>query len=136
MNDKKYNIYINNTKFEVSEEIYKEYYKEKEHSKYLRKEERKVSIVSYEELSNKLSAEDIIADDTVDVENEAINNIMISKLKEALKTLSEQELELINSLVYQEMSEREFSKRTGIPQKTVNNRKNKLFHKLKKILEK
>ena len=28
MNDKKYNIYINNTKFEVSEEIYKEYYKD------------------------------------------------------------------------------------------------------------
>ena len=41
--DKTYKIYISDTEFEVSEEEYKEHHKIMEHSKYLRKEERKVS---------------------------------------------------------------------------------------------
>ena len=39
-----YKIYISDTEFEVSEEEYKEHHKIMEHSKYLRKEERKVTI--------------------------------------------------------------------------------------------
>lgn len=42
--DKTYKIYISDTEFEVSEEEYKEHHKIMEHSKYLRKEERKVTI--------------------------------------------------------------------------------------------
>ena len=49
--DKTYKIYISDTEFEVSEEEYKEHHKIMEHSKYLRKEERKVTILSYEGLA-------------------------------------------------------------------------------------
>ena len=45
--DKTYKIYISDTEFEVPEEEYKEHHKIIEHSKYLRKEERKVTINNF-----------------------------------------------------------------------------------------
>ena len=63
--DKTYKIYISDTEFEVSEEEYKEHHKIMEHSKYLRKEERKVTILSYEGLMEELNVDSIVADGTM-----------------------------------------------------------------------
>ena len=101
-NDKKYYIHINkNVKIEVSKEQYIQHHKEREHHKYLKKEEMKVPIMSYEGLGENLSAEDIISDRNVDVEESAIKNIMIESLHNAIKTLSEEEFFLIDRLIYQ-----------------------------------
>lgn len=133
--DKTYKIYISNTEFEVSEEEYKEHHKIMEHSKYLRKEERKVKILSYESLDDGLSAEDIIPDTSVDVEETAINNVMIGELRKILTTLSKDELELIEHLVYEEKSEREVAKKYGISHTALGKRWDKLCEKLRKLLE-
>lgn len=131
----KYYIYLSNIRFEVTESEYKKYYKELEHSKYLKKQENNATIVSYENLSDDLSGEDIIADTTVNVEETAIHNIMLDKLQEALKTLNDDELDLIDNLIYQEKSEREYSDISGIKQKTINNHRHNVLAKLRKILE-
>lgn len=133
--DKTYKIYISGTEFEVSEKEYKEYYRDLEHSKYLHKEERKVKIVSYESLYDGLSAEEIISDTSVDVEETAINNVMIGELRRILTTLSKDELELIEHLVYEEKSEREVADKYGISHTAVGKRWDKLCEKLRKLLE-
>lgn len=134
-NDKTYKIYISDTEFEVSEEEYKEHHKIMEHSKYLCKEERKVKILSYENLDDGLSAEDIIPDTSVDVEETTINNVMIGELRKILTTLSKDELELIEHLVYEEKSEREVAKKYGISHTALGKRWDKLCDKLRKLLE-
>ena len=59
----------------------------------------------------------------------------IRLLRHALLELEEKELNLIISLYYKGLSEREYSQKTGIPQRTINDRKHRILAKLKKILE-
>ena len=59
----------------------------------------------------------------------------IRLLRHALLELEEKELNLIISLYYKGLSEREYSQKTGIPQRTINDRKHCILAKLKKILE-
>ncbi|MDO5845210.1 MAG: hypothetical protein Q4Q53_08730, partial [Methanocorpusculum sp.] len=66
---------------------------------------------------------------------EAINNILIEKLRHSLTKLSDTDLYLIEQLIYNEKSEREVSKLIGVPQKTINDRKRRILAKLKKLLE-
>ena len=134
MKDKKF-IYISNTKFEVSEDFYKEYYREKEHSRYLRREERKVTIVSYENLGVDLSAEDIIMDIDVNVEETVINKIMIERLNEIIRTLNEEELYLLDKLIYNEESRREVGRQLSISHTTVSKRLGKLIEKLRYLMD-
>ena len=134
MKDKKF-IYISNTKFEVSEDYYKEYYREIEHSRYMRREERKVTIVSYENLGIDLSAEDIIMDVDVNVEETVINKIMLERLNEILKTLNEEELYLLDNLIYNEESRREVGRRLSISHTAVSKRLGKLIEKLRYLMD-
>lgn len=134
MKDKKF-IYISNTRFEVSEDFYKEYYREKEHSRYLRREEQKVTIVSYENLGVDLSAEDIIMDVDVNVEETVINKIMLERLNEILGTLNEEELYLLDKLIYNEESRREVGKRLSISHTAVSKRLGKLIEKLRYLMD-
>ena len=133
--DKTYKIYISDTEFEVSEEEYKEHHKIMEHSKYLRKEERKVTILSYEGLMEELNVDGIVADESVNVEERAITNVMIDELRKILKTLSKDELDLIDKIIYEEKSEREVADKYGISHTAVGKRWDKLCEKLRKLLE-
>jgi DNA-directed RNA polymerase specialized sigma24 family protein len=60
---------------------------------------------------------------------------MLEKLKSSLILLNQAEMELIKALFYDGVSEREWSAVTGIPQKTINDRKQRILNKLKKLLE-
>ena len=74
-------------------------------------------------------------DDSVDVEELAIKTIMIERLKESLKLLNSDELELITALFYEGKSEVQYSKETGISQQTISYRKMIILKKIKKIME-
>ena len=86
-------------------------------------------------LERLMDADAQFVDEETDVEEIAINAVMIAKLKESMKLLSEDELEMIHALFYQGLTEREFAKNVGIPQKTINDRKARVLRKLKKLLE-
>lgn len=60
------------------------------------------------------------------------------KLRRALKTLNSKELLVITTMFLgkRELSEREVSAITGLPQKTVNNRKIVAFKKISTFLKK
>lgn len=122
---------------EVSKQDYLDFYKNIRRQKYLREESQLHNEVSYHALdSDKLYGEEILKDVFVNVEAEAIQSIMLIKLRKALLQLSKMELQLIDALYFQSKSERTYSVETGIPRMTISNRKNRIIEKLKKLLEK
>jgi RNA polymerase sigma factor (sigma-70 family) len=86
-------------------------------------------------LERLIDADVQFVDEETNVEDMAIKTVMIELLKESLGLLSADELEMIHALFYQGLTEREFAKNVGIPQKTINDRKARVLRKLKKLLE-
>ena len=120
----KYYIGLNGQIFEVSKELYETYYKGQRKEKYfthdLKQEHTKVDketgemIVipsredSYERL---LEAEKQFAEEAENVEDVAVREVMLEKLNEALRTLTDEETAIIHALFYQEISEVELAKK-------------------------
>ena len=59
----------------------------------------------------------------------------LDTLNQSLDELKPEERELISALFFKGMTEREYSKQTGIPQKTINDRKNRILRKLRNFLK-
>lgn len=122
---------------EVSEDAYKAFYKDKRRQKYLAERSRDNGDFSYDMLTtDEFNGEDILMDTVANTQGEAERNLLLDKLKKSLVTLPASERQLIDALFTQGLSEREWSAQTGIPQKTINNRKRSLLLKLRKIFEK
>ncbi|NLZ45801.1 MAG: sigma-70 family RNA polymerase sigma factor [Clostridiales bacterium] len=147
MQKKKYCIVSGGKLFEVNKEIYDTYYqskrKERYFSKDLKVENMKLSedgekitfIPSREDSLDRLMEKDMqFSDDSVDVEEMATKAIMIEKVKESLKLLTSDELELIIALFYEGKSEVQYSKDKEISQQAINKRKKKVLCKLKKYI--
>lgn len=77
----------------------------------------------------------MIIDKSQNIEKEVIDKIMYSKLREALKALDSDELKIIKGIFFSNKSERQLSKDMGIPQRTINYKKQKVLSKLKSLLE-
>jgi len=135
--EKKYYLRLYDQKFEVSKEEYCEYYKEKERFGYLKKLDQKHGLVYYQALDNdEYLGEGILSDNSENIEDLITKKIMIEELKICLELLQENEREIIVELFFKGKTERALSAETGIPQKTINNRKKQILIKLKKFLEK
>ena len=120
----KYYIGLNGQIFEVSKELYETYYKGQRKEKYfthdLKQKHTKVDketgemIVipsredSYERL---LEAEKQFAEEAENVEDVAVREVMLEKLNEALRILTDEETAIIHALFYQEISEVELAKK-------------------------
>ena len=78
-----------------------------------------------------LEAEKQFAEDGNSVEDEVIHTIMVEKLQQTLKMLSEEENTIIQALFYENLSETELAKRLGIARTTLQSRKYKILEKLK-----
>lgn len=76
------------------------------------------------------------ASDAEGVEDSAVKAVTTEKMLECLKLLSPEERELITELFFKGKSERRLSAKTGIAQRTINDRKVKILGKLKKLFEK
>ena len=134
--DKKYYWIIDGNYYEVSKETYQKLKKEHDHSKRLEKYENEAVILSLDALvTEDHNGYDFVADPDVNVEDEAIQNVMIGKLRAILKSLSGKELELIHMLYELNKSEREIAEKLDISQNAVHKQKKKLLAKLKKFLE-
>lgn len=82
-----------------------------------------------------MNGEDILTDPLVDIQEQVESDIMADKLHRCLSLLEQDEQTLIEALYFQGFSEHEWSRKTGIPQKTINDRKRRILGKLKKLLE-
>ena len=122
---------------EVSEHDYKAFYRGKRHEKYLKERSRDNGDFSYDMLTtDEFNGEDIMVDTAADTQGLAERNLLLDKLKKALVVLPDSDRQLIDALFTHGLSEREWSALSGIPQKTINDRKKRLLLKLRKIFEK
>ena len=132
----KFFIPLHGMLMEVTEETYRDFYKAGRRQKYI--DERSVGNgdFSYDMLTtDDFNGEDILIDDSEDIATQVVHKIMLDKLSDSILLLSDDEQELINALFFRNLSERKWSDETGIPQKTINDRKHRIIAKLKKYLE-
>ena len=81
------------------------------------------------------SGEELIADANCDIESEVLHNINLEKLRKALRTLSKEEMLLINALFLSDepVTEKELAEVFGISQQAIHKRKKAVLLKLKKV---
>lgn len=149
MSEEEFYLYIDGRRVKVSREVYREYKRLEDKEQYFMKrlkqgrtivddENQTVTYVpgreiSYEELLEEhweFPAPDESVDDTL------IKAQMGRWLEEALHTLSDEEMALIQELFYLEKTERETAKLFQVSQNTIHYRKCRVLEKLKKLLEK
>jgi RNA polymerase sigma factor (sigma-70 family) len=138
-NKKKFYIRIGDKGEQVSEELYREYHKMSRRERYLEEQDLLHGKVLYSQLDNVyegVSGEEFLTDRFAeDICEVMITNILIEKLRECLTLLSDEELDLIMKLFYEEKSQRQLSQESGIPLMTISDRKNRILKKLKKYLK-
>lgn len=133
---KEYRIKVQGVLVEVTEEVYLAYYSIERHTRTLDEKDVRNGKVLYSALDTEETlGEEMIPDlGAARVEDVAIGNILCEELRHCLTLLPEPERELIHALYFEGLSERQLSKRTGIPQRTINDRRNRAIAKLKKML--
>lgn len=79
---------------------------------------------SYDMLTtDEFNGEDILIDEAADTAGQAERNLLLDKLRLVISGLSDDERQFLDALYYQGLTERDWSAQSGIPQKTINDRK-------------
>lgn len=134
--ERRYALVVKKRQIEVTEEVYKTYYKLTERERYLDKLAGKKHISLEACHQNGLQVDYVLSHIGESIEDSLVKREMLEKLSLCLETLSEQERLLIYALFFQGKSERQLAAETEIPQRTINDRKRKILLKLKKLMEK
>ena len=134
----KYRIRIPGAFVEVTHEVYLTYYRMERHARHLEEKDADHGRVLYSNMdTEQLVGEEAIPDlDSSSVEDSALDRVMKEKLRKCLPMLTNQEMDLIDGLYFQGLSEHQLSAETGIPQRTIHDRKVLILRKLKKLMEK
>lgn len=82
-----------------------------------------------------LTLHDVVADESVDVEQDVIKHCEINQLREVLKKLTPEEMELIEALYLSEnpMTERDYAEKLGLCRSGLHKRKIMVLKKIKKF---
>ena len=121
---------------EVTEEQYKEFYRQKRRQKYINERSAENGDFSYDMLTTgAFNGEDILVDESEPLDEQVVRKIMTDKLRCALRLLSEDEQELIYRLFYENLSEREYAAQKGVYHNAIHNKKIRILKKLKKFLD-
>lgn len=121
---------------EVAEDEYRTFYKNVRRQKYLKELSAANGDFSYDMLTtDDFNGQDILADETQNVEEIVERKIITDRLNQCVEFLSLKEKEIIKMIFVDELTEREISKKVGISQVAVHKRKQKILEKLKEFLE-
>jgi RNA polymerase sigma factor (sigma-70 family) len=121
---------------EVSEDNYKAFYKDTERQKYLRKEAKRMDEMSYNALyTDEMNGEGSLPDLSPPLADVIADKLVLEAMRIGLDKLSEEERALLTALYFEGKSERELARETGIPQKTVNDRRHRALFKLKELMK-
>lgn len=120
---------------EVSEEDYVQMNREKSRMQYQGKMAKKIGEFSYDSIStDEFDGALILEDHSPDVCEVVDKRLMVDKLREIIKVLSEEEVELIQALYFDELSEREYARKRGVSQVAVHKRKQRVLQKLRDMI--
>lgn len=134
---KEYQIRIPGRLVPVSKEVYLAYYRMARREQFVFEKDRRAGVAYYSDLdTDEILGEETIPDlYALDVETAAVAQTLREKLRLCLKQLPKEEFDLIWALFFEEKSERQLSKETGIAPMTIHNKKARILVKLKKLLE-
>ena len=135
VNDQHY-IRVHGELVEVSDEVYLTYYRMERRARYLDEKDSQHGKVLFSALDiENMPGEDALPGLTAErsVEDSTIAAILKDRLYRSLEQLTAPEQELIRALYFEGLTERQFSVRTGVPQRTVNDRRRRALAHLRKI---
>ena len=143
---KEFYLYVNGQKVKVSEDIYKVYWREREHEKYLEQVDRKNHLLFFSSLDQDGHFAETLVDESVDVENivdESVDvekivetQMMIEAVRNAISRLNAEERDIIERLYFNDETLSSVARDKGVTYQTIQWRKDRILRKLKEILEK
>ncbi|MGI6462154.1 MAG: sigma factor-like helix-turn-helix DNA-binding protein [Candidatus Scatomorpha sp.] len=132
---KDYYLYVRGRKVKVSEDIYKVYWREREHEKYLEQVDRKNHLLFFSQLDHDGHFVDNIADESVDVAKIVETQMMIEALRDAISKLNDEERDIIERLYFNDESLSSIARGKKVSYQAIQWRKNNILKKLKVLLE-
>lgn len=132
----KFYLYAEGEMHEVSEKVYRAYYKSQNHEEYLVKRDTG-KVVSYNALDTETSSGESLMPDMEDSspEDKAIAQELLEQLHKCLALLPKAERDLIEAIYFKEMSETEYAAEVKMSQPGVSRKQKKILSKLRKLLE-
>lgn len=120
---------------EISEEIYKVYWQEKNHEKYLKQVDRKNHLLFFSSFDHDGHFEDSIVDEGFDVDKNVQTQRMIEAVRDALSKLNDEEREIIDRLYFNDETIRLVAEMKKISHPALIKRRNKILEKLRELLK-
>ena len=127
---KNYFLFVNGKKVEVSEEIYKVYWQEKNHEV-----DRKNHLLFFSSFDHDGHFEDSIVDEGFDVDKIVQTQMMIEAVRDALSKLNDEEREIIDRLYFNDETIRSVAETKKISHPALIKRRNKILDKLRELLK-
>ena len=132
---KEYYLYVDGQKVKVSEEIYKGYWREKEHEKYLEQVDRKNHLLLFSSLDHDGHFYENIVDEGIDVEKIVEIQMMIEAVRNAISRLNAEEKDIIERLYFNDETLSNIARKKKVSYQAIQWRKNSILKKLKLLLE-
>ncbi len=132
---KEYYLYVNGQRGKVSEQIYKVYWREKEHEKYLEQVDKKNHLLFFSSLDHDGHFVNNIVDESVDVEKIVEAQMMIEAVRNAISRLNAEERDVIERLYFNDETLSSVATEKKVSYQAIQWRKNNILKKLKKLLE-
>ncbi|HAZ6778153.1 TPA: sigma-70 family RNA polymerase sigma factor [Enterococcus faecalis] len=132
---KEYYLYVRGQKVKVSEDIYKVYWREKEHEKYLEQVDKKNHLLFFSSLDHDGNFVDNLADESVDVEKIIETRILIETVRKAMSRLNDEEREIIERLYFNDETLSSVARSKKVSYQAIQWRKNNILKKLKVLLK-
>ena len=132
---KEHYLYVNGQRVKVSEQIYKVYWREKEHEKYLEQVDKKNHLLFFSSLDHDGNFVDNLADESVDVEKIIETQILIETVRNAVSRLNDEERDIIERLYFNDETLSSVARSKKVSYQAIQWRKNNILKKLKVILK-
>ena len=132
---KEFYLYVNGQKVKVSEEIYKVYWREREHEKYLEQVDRKNHLLFFSSLDYDGHFVDNIVDESVDVEKIVETQMMIEAVRNAISMLNAEERDIVERLYFNDETLSSIARGKKVSYQAIQWRKNSILKKLRVLLE-
>ncbi|HGI3984404.1 TPA: sigma factor-like helix-turn-helix DNA-binding protein [Streptococcus agalactiae] len=132
---KEYYLYVRGQKVKVSEDIYKVYWREKEHEKYLEQVDKKNHLLFFSSLDHDGNFVDNLADESVDIEKIIETQILIETVRKAMSRLNDEERDIIERLYFNDETLSSVARSKKVSYQAIQWRKNNILKKLKVLLK-
>ena len=132
---KEYYLYVNGQKVKVSEQIYKVYWREREHEKYLEQVDKKNHLLFFSSLDHDGHFVDNIVNESVDVEKIVETQMMIEAVRNAISRLNAEERDIIERLYFNDETLSSVARSKKVSYQAIQWRKNNILKKLKVLLK-